>query len=348
MVDYLRSAWLREYGMKTGGLDQKMLDFTGFTPLMYFTRMTAAAAGRLWLEKYAYPELAKDPKNAVLRRKLSDLYGYTDEQLDHLAANGYGPEDVKRVSLAAANWTTGSGRPSELPPALRGTTGHPLYDRFTTLMRIAQSLHGFMFKTANLVNRTVWQELYHGDWKTGAPYHLIGRFAVNFGLAGLALNELLYLRQKVEGSSEADMEKRRREWLEAHPVSKEALFYAMKDISTGMGIEVLSQFFNELATQNPKDRLKLAQQHRTQDAAWQLLWGIAGDSLYEATTAISDYAHTFEDTGNHRQSPEERREKIRNRLMNEEVPITRLAVKPTAAPPAMYHRRRRRISTVLR
>ena len=347
LVNYMRTAWMREYGMKTGGFDQKMLDYTGFTPLMYFTRMTSAAAGRLWLEKYVYPELAKDPKNPILRRKLTDLYGYTDEQIDHLAANGYGPADVKRVSLAAANWTTGSGRPSELPPALRGYSGDPLLQRLTTIMRIAQSLHGFMFKTANLVNRTVWQELYHEDPKSFAPYHLIGRFAVNFGLAGLALNEMLYLRHKISGSNEANIEERRREWLLQHPASKEALFYAMSDISMGMGLEPLTQLTQELATANPKDREKLAQQHRTLNAAGELVWGVAGESIWDSAKATNDYAETFHDTGNHRLTPEERRAKILEQLTNEEVPASRFVLKPHPAPAPVHHPRRRKASTML-
>ena len=185
MSNYIKQAWMREYGMKTGGLDQKMLDFNGFTAVLNFSRVISASAGRLWFEKYAYPELKKNPGNPVLRRKLNDLYGMTNEQMDKIAAEGYGPQDVKRMELGAANWTTGSGRPTELPPALRGTTGDPLYDRLTTLLRISQSLHGFMFKTANLVNRTVWHELYQSDFKSPAPYQLIARFTANFGLAGL-------------------------------------------------------------------------------------------------------------------------------------------------------------------
>lgn len=354
MVNYLRTAWMREYGMRTGGFDQKMLDFTGFTPLMYYTRMTSAAAGRLWLEKYAHPELVKDPKNPYLRRKLNDLYGYSDEMIDNLATNGIQPADVKRIALGAANWTTGSGRPSELPPAMRGALAdNPLEQRLVTLIRIAQSLHGFMFKTANLVNRTVWQEVFHGDLKTAEPYKLIGRFAVNFGLAGLALNEMLNLRHKLSGSSEAEMEKHRREWLNEHPVSKEAIFYAMMDVSTGMGLEVASQFFEELATHDPKDRQKLAQQHRVLNAAGELIWGRAGDMIKDAAIGVWDYAETFRDTGHHRETPQERREKILKQLTTEEIAGARLIpylrTKP-APPPTLTHRHshRRRAASVLR
>jgi len=335
MVNYIKQAWLREYGMKSGGLDQKMLDFNGFTAMMNFSRVIAAGAGRIWFEKYAYPELVKNPKDAPLRRKLADLYGFTDEQLDGIVAKGIGPNDVKRVELGAANWTTGSGRPSELPPALRGTTGQPVYDRLTTILRISQSLHGFMFKTANLVNRTVWQELYNSDFKSPAPYQLIARFGANFGIAGWALSELLHLRHQMSGSSEADIEKHRKEWLTAHPVSKEALFTAMADISMGMGAEVLTQFFNELATHDPKDKQKLTQQNRVINAATDLFVGVAARDAYNAVTATKHYWDTFYDTGHHKESPEERRKKIAEQLANEEVPLSRYAFKPS--PPVTVH-----------
>lgn len=347
MVNYIKQAWMREYGMKTGGIDQKMLDFNGFTAVMNFSRVIAAGAGRLWMEKYAYPELVKNPKDAMLRRKMGDLYGFTEEQLDNMIANGYGPNDVKRVELGAANWTTGSGRPSELPPALRGTTGQPVYDRLTTLLRISQSLHGFMFKTANLVNRTVWQELYRADYKSPAPYQLIARFGANFGIAGWALSEILHLRHQMSGSSEADIEKRRREWLTEHPLSKEALFTVMSDISMGMGAEVLTQFFNELATHDPKDKQKLTQQNRVINAATDLFVGVAARDAYNVVTATKHYWDTFYDTGAHKETPEQRRAKIAEQLANEEVPLSRYAFKPSHAEP-VHHGRRRRAASALR
>jgi hypothetical protein len=302
----------------------------------------AAGAGRLWFEKYAYPELVKNPQDAPLRRKLTDLYGFTDEQLDAIVAKGIGPNDVKRVELGAANWTTGSGRPSELPPALRGTVSEgPIYQRLTTLLRIAQSLHGFMFKTANLVNRTVWQELWHSDPKSMAPYQLIARFGVNFGIAGWALSELLHLRHQMSGSPEADIEKRRREWLLAHPVSAEGLFTALSDVSMGMGVEVLTQFFNELATHDPKDKQKLVQQNRVINAATDLFVGVAARDAYNAVKATKDYQATFYDTGHHKETPEERRKKILEQLANEEVPLSRYAFKPTKVEPVHHPRRKK-------
>lgn len=341
MVNYMRQAWLREYGMKTGGLDQKLLDFNGFTLTLYASRMIAVGAGRLWLEKYAYPELKRNPGNDALRRKLTDLYGYTPEGIDRLVEKGYGPEDVKRAELAAANWTTGSGRPSELPPALRGTSGDPIYDRLTTLLRISQSLHGYMFKTANLVNRTVWQELRKADYKSVEPYKLIARFSLNFGLAGLALSEILHIRHQMSGSPEADIEKRRQEWINEHPASKEALFMALSHITMGMGVDALTQFFDELATHDPKDVEKMVQQERSFRAAQEFVTGVAYQDLWTLAKAMKDYEATFSDTGPHKQTPEERRQNIEKRLLNQEWPISRYFVKPTPAPTSSFPHSRR-------
>jgi len=109
----------------------------------------------------------------------------------------------------AANWDNGPAADHrELPPALRGTTGDPLYDRLTTLLRIlAIRLHGFMFKTANLVNRTVWQELLEERTGRGpAPYQLVARFAANFGLAGWgAARDLAISAIKCRDRPEAEM-----------------------------------------------------------------------------------------------------------------------------------------------
>jgi hypothetical protein len=349
MVNYIKQAWMREYGMNGGGWDQKMLDYNGFTAIMNWSRVVASGAGRLWFEKYAYPELVKDPKSAVLRRKLTDLYGFTDEQMDNMATKGYGPEDVRRMELAAANWTTGSGRPSELPMAARNQLSDPpIFQRLTTLMRIAQSLHGFMFKTANLVNRTVWQELYKSDYKSAEPYKLIGRFSASFGLAGYALSELLHLRHQMSGSPEAAMEDRKKKWLEEHPVSKEALFNALHYISMGMGVETLTQLFNELATHDPKDAQKLVQQSRVTNSMVQIVVGVAVTDAYNAVKAAGEVGATYMDTGHHKQTPEERRANIVKQTVNEEVPISRYVpgLKPKKVAPS-FPGRRHRMTSVL-
>lgn len=348
MTDYIRQAWMREYGLNTRGWDQTMLDFNGFTFLMKASRVVAAGAGRLFFEKYAYPELRRNPDNPVLRRKLKDLYGMSDEQLTEIAKNGYGPADVRRMELGAANWTTGSGRPSELPVAWRGVGASEdwLAQRFVTIIRIMQSLHGFMFKTANLVNRSVFDELKQGDYKTGGPYHLIGRFAVNFGLAGAFLGGILHIRHQLSGSPEKEIEDRRMAYIASHPASKEAFFWAMSDLSMGMGIDALTQLFDQIATHNPKDREKIVSQGRPMSAMKDLLLGVAAQDAWEAATGFYNYASTFQDTGHHRQSPEERRRNIEVRLANEEIPITRQVMKPQTVKPKGWPRRRRTASAL--
>jgi hypothetical protein len=331
LLDYSKSAWMREYGMKRGNIGQKFLDFNGFSLEIQVSRVMGSAMGRHYFERYAYPELVKDPQNPVLRRKLKDLYGMSDEHLDGIIKNGYGADDVRRMELGAANWVTGSNRPSEMPPAFRARKNADAMDhRFVTTLRMTQMLHGFMFKTANLVNRTVFEELYKSNWKSVEPYHLIGKFAFNAGLAGFALEQLLFARHKLQHSAEAEIEKNRHEWLAAHPASAEALWWAMANMSMAIGVQPLSDLFNTLATTNPKDRNKLAQQHRFTRGVMGMPLGIPGQDAEAILTAFEDMTNSFSDTGKHKLSAEVRRNNIVKRLLGQEVVGSNLI--PGAAP----------------
>ena len=348
LLDYTKSAWMREYGMKRGNIGQKFLDFNGFTLEIQASRVMASAMGRLWFEKYVYPELVKNPESPTLRAKLGDLYGMSKEHIDNIIKNGYGPDDVRRIELGAANWVTGSNRPSEMPPAFRASKdANPVEHRLVTLFRMTQMLHGFMFKTANLVNRTVFERLYKSDWKSIEPYHVVTRFAFNAGLAGFALEQLLHLRHQMQGSSEAEIEKHRHEWLEQHPASAEALWWSMANMSMAVGIQPLSDLFNEMATRNPKDRQKLASQHRFAKGVIGMPMGIPGQDVEAITTASEDYINSFSDTGKHKLTPEERRENILKRLAAEEIVGASLIPGMKPKIPVVSHHPRRKKTGVL-
>lgn len=345
LLDYSKSLWMREYGMKRGNIGQKFLDFTGFSFEVQASRILSSAMGRHWFEKYAYPALVKDPQNAALRRKLTDLYGMSDEHLDGIVKNGFGPDDVRRMELGAANWVTGSNRPSEMPPMFRPKKdADPLDFHLTTLWRSTQMLHGFMFKTANLVKRTVFDELYKSNWKSVEPYHLIGRFAFNASLAGFALEQLLALRHRMQHSTEAVIEQHRHEWLEAHPASAEALWWSMANMSMAIGVQPLTDLFNELGTRNPKDREKLATQHRFAKGVMGMPLGIPGQDADAILTASEDLANSFSNTGKHKLGPEERRANIIKRLVGEEVVGSTLipGLKPTPVPSSHHAKRHTR------
>ena len=143
------------------------------------------------------------------------------------------------------------------------------------------------------------------------------------------------------------MEKRRKEWIDAHPMSKEALFTAFSEITMGLGIDVLTQFFDELATHDPKDKQKLVQQERTLNAARDLVIGVFPNDVYTGVKAMKDYQATFEDTGKHQMSPEDRRKQIRDRLLNEEIPISRYVVKPAKVPPKLFSKHRGHAASAL-
>jgi ddrB-like ParB superfamily domain/P-loop containing NTP hydrolase pore-1 len=347
LLDYSKSAWLREYGIKRGNIGAKFLDFSGFTFEVQASRILATGMGRLWLEKYAYPALVKDPQNASLRRKLTDLYGMDDTQIDRMAKEGYSADDVRRAELATANWVTGSNRPSEMPPMFRATKdADPAEHKIHTLFRMTQMLHGFMFKTANLVNRTVFDELYKSNWKSIEPYHLITRFAFNAGLAGFALEQLLHLRHTMTNSAEGEIEKRRHEWLEQHPASAEALYWSMANISMAIGIQPLADLFDKLGTRDPKDRQKLDTEKRFTKGVMGMPLGIPGQDVEAISTAFEDYTDSFADTGKHKQLPEERRANILKRLLNEEVVGSSLipGAKPDKVAPVHHGRQRKTAS----
>lgn len=342
LLDYSKSLWMREYGMRRGNIGQKFLDFTGFSFEVQASRILSSAMGRHWFEKYAYPELVKNPQNESLRRKLTDLYGMSDEQMDNIVKNGYGPDDVRRMELGAANWVTGSNRPSEMPPMFRPKKdADPLEFHLSTLFRSTQMLHGFMFKTANLVKRTVFDELYRSNWKSIEPYHLVGRFAFNAGLAGFALEQLLTVRHKLQHSTEADIEKHRHEWLEQHPASAEALWWSLANMSMAVGVQPLTDLFNELGTRNPKDREKLATQRRFTKGVESTVTGIPGQDIDAILTTFEDLVNSFSDTGKHKQSPHERRENILKRLTEQIFVGSNLipGMKPTPVKPTSHPRR---------
>jgi hypothetical protein len=333
---------MREYGMRRGNIGQKFLDFTGFTFEIQASRVLSSAMGRHWFERYAYPELVKDPQNASLRRKLTDLYGMSDEHLDNIIKNGYGPDDVRRIELGAANWVTGSNRPSEMPPMFRPKKdADPIDYHFSTLWRSTQMLHGFMFKTANLVKRTVFDELYRSNWKSVEPYHLVARFAFNAGLAGYALEQLLALRHRLQASTEAVIEQHRHEWLEQHPASAEALWWSLANMSMAIGVQPLADLFNTWGTRNPKDREKLSTQHRFTKGVMGMPLGIPGQDAEALSTFFEDLVNSFADTGKHRLTPEQRRADIIKRLVGEEVVGSTLipGVKPATAKPVVHPRR---------
>lgn len=345
MLDYSKSVWMREYGMKPGGVAQGVLDWNGFTFLVRFSRVLSSAAGRHWFEKYVYPELRKDPANPILRRKLTDLYGLSGAQIDDIAKNGYTADDVRRIELGAANWVTGSNRPSEMPPIFRARKDADLLEHhLIAMVRMTQALHGFMFKTANFVNRTLFEELAKSNWKSAEPYHLITRFAFNAGLAGFALEEIMHLRHQMTGSSEAEIEKRRHEWLLAHPASAESLWWGMANLSLAVGLQPATELFNELATHDPKDKEKMNEQHRVTKATVGLVTGIPGEDLTAILTAAEDYKATYEDTGRHTLPADVRRTNIKKRLLEELIPGTTMipAIKPVKVPPrtGFPHKRR--------
>ena len=320
LLDYTQSAYMREIGIKKESLGNKFLRFNGFNFGIQLSRILLAAVGRADFERYDYPALVKDPKNSAIRRKLRNLYGFSDEHLDNIIKNGYGPDDVRRMELGLANNIVGGGYASELPPIFRpDKNASPTMIHLNTLFRCSQMLHGYMIKTANQVGDRVFDEMKEEGFKSSATYRQLMRVAVNAGLAGWAVNELLHLRHQMTGSTEAEIDKRRNEWLADHPMSAEALWWAMANMTMAIGFQGLSDQFKLMATHNAKDHEKLAGRHvLTREVGAQIM-GIPGRELEGFATATEDMINSFADTGKHKLSADVRRKNIIKRLLGQEV-----------------------------
>lgn len=331
LAGYTREALFREQGLRRKGLGGKVLDFNGFTALIYLQRAIGAGVGRIWLEKDVYPALVKDPQNSMVRAKLKDLYGYNDEMIDRMIREGYNNDDIARVSQGATNWMTGSGRPSELPMALRGKVDDPVSQNLSVYLRIAWALHSYMFKTANLVNRVTFSEGYEGH----RARQLLDTAILmgSFELAGAALHGLRGVQHKAAGSQEAEIDKRRQEWIAAHPFSSEQLFWQMSNVAMGMALTPVEMFFEELATHDPKDRAKIASQHRTLNSALQMFTGPVYGDIWKTALHGWDLAATYRDTGEHKKTPEERRATIRRQAATDIVPALRYVLPKPPEPP---------------
>jgi len=317
LTDYVRQAMMMEYGLHAGGLDQKMLTLTGFTPAIWISRIVSSAAGRVFLERYAAPALKANPKDVQLRRKLQDLYAYSDEDMDRIAASGYNTSDVRRAMIAAADWTTGSGRPSELPPSVRYAADHPISKQQNTLMRLTWMLKTYTFKTANLVNRTVFEGMKNPDW-TEKDYKALGRWLIGFGAAGMGLRVMQYGINKKKNPEAAAEELRRFEGIQEHP--QDALWLELGNVSYGMGIYPAKVMFDRLATHEPKDIKSFDTKKRLEFATAEESGGILASDLDHIRLAGINYYKTFGDDGvHHKASTEERRSKILADLAKQEI-----------------------------
>jgi ddrB-like ParB superfamily domain len=313
LTDYVRQAMMMEYGLHDdSGLDRKMLQVTGFTSTVWLSRVIAGATGRHFLMVHAEPALRANPTDAVLRRKLSDLYGFSNEDLDRIAKGGVNEHDVKRSMIAAADWTTGSGRPSELPPMLRAAgSDHPIDNHFRFALRVAYLLKTYTFKTASLVNRTVFDEMGQKNFKP------LLRLLIAGGAAGLALNAVQMGVNSVANPEAADEQKRRFKAIADHPQG--VLWLEGSNLSYALGLYPAKVMFDRIGTYDEGDVKKFTTNRRLANATSMEVGGILGSDAENGIQGALDYMQTFGDDGvNHRNTPEERRAKIVGRLADEE------------------------------
>ncbi len=325
LTDYVRQAMMMEYGLhEDSGLDRKMLQTTGFTGAIWLERVIASAAGRQFLTVHAEPMLRANPKDEVVRRKLKDLYAFSDEDLDRIAKDGINEHDVRRSMIAAADWTTGSGRPSELPPMLRAASSdHPIEGFFRTVIRAAYLLKTYEFKTAALVNRTVFDEMKQKNFKPTLRLLIAG------GAAGLALNAIQMGVNSVANPEASAEQQSRFKALADHPQG--VLWLEGSNLSYALGLYPMKVMFDRLGTYDEGDVKKFTASRRLENASAMEVGGILGSDMDNMRAAAIDFSQTFGDDGvKHKETPEERRAKILNRLLQQEFA-------PARAVEGVYH-----------
>ena len=316
--DYVRQQMMMEQGLHAGGWAQKMLTVTGFTPMIWVTRLFSGASGRVYLERYVEPELKKNPSNPALRRQLKDLYAFSDEDIDRIAKNGVDANDVKRAMIAAADWTTGSGRPSELPAVMRLHSDEKMAQTYNAMVRLTWQLKTFTFKTMNLVNRTVIEGLRDPKW-SDKEFRSLGRFMVNAGAAGLGMQLMMIGVKSKTNPAGAEEDKRRLETALHNP--KDALWLELANVSFAVGLYPAKMVFDTLGTEDQKDKKK-ANARLKYALMDEASGGIIGSDAHAFGKAVFETAETFNDDGvNHRKTPGERRKDAALNFVHSVLPL---------------------------
>ena len=316
--DYVRQAMAMEYGLRAkGGIDRKLLTYTGFTSGAALSRALGGAAARHWLTIYAQRALMKNPGDMVVRRRMSEAFAFSNEDMDRIAKEGINHEDVKQAMIAGAEWTTGGGRASEIPPYLRSGDDHPISSSMRTAARMAWTLRGFTFKTESLMNRLVFDELREGNVKPAL------NFLINAGCAGMATTLLQMGVNSLVNKPSYEEQKRRFEAIPDHKMG--ALWMELSLASFAIGNYPLKIIFDHLGTYDPKDKKVAANQSRlAKDEANALSDQLGGIVLRDAENAVQggfEVMATFEDDGiNHKKTPSERRDEILHRMTVQSVP----------------------------
>ena len=112
---------LREMGAT--GIAEKALSVYGFNLAHYFGRLVASESAKVFIEKYALPELRRDParqgkKAQYMNRILKEKFGQTQESIDAAIRNGAWTEnDYERASSRNTNITQFRYDQTETPPA---------------------------------------------------------------------------------------------------------------------------------------------------------------------------------------------------------------------------------------
>lgn len=162
---------LSEFGISKKSLGSRFLQANLWQGTYKWGRIVADATARVWMEKYAMPELLKDPTNQRIRRQLREFMLLDDARIDRAVKNGrWLNEDSNWAGKALSDKVMFTNDPSELPPLWRARSTDPAKDVGLTVLRVGTLLKGYQFKTHALLKDAIWDEAKKGNFRPLIPF----------------------------------------------------------------------------------------------------------------------------------------------------------------------------------
>lgn len=214
---------LAEFGIQKKSLASRMLQANLWQSAYKWGRVTADATARVFMERYALPELLKNPDNPRIRRQLREFMLLDDARVDRAIQNGrWLNEDVNWGGKALSDKVMFTNDPTELPPLWRGRSQDPANDVGLALIRTATLLKGYQFKTHALLKDAIWDEVKKGNFRPLIPfltvYPILGQMI--WSLSSLAMANKKHFQKLMDD----------KEW-----TPRKMLVHAVEDIAHMIG-----------------------------------------------------------------------------------------------------------------
>src|SRR6185437_9455084 len=164
----LQGAWqklLREMG--GGGVAERALRWYGFHMAHLWGRMVADQTARVLIEKYALPNLLKDPQNSYWRRSLGEKFGLGKEQVDAaIQAGRWQDRDYDTAAKRNAERTQFSYDQTEIPPGWSiDPKANPKTQFVEAFMQTTLLLQRTAFRNGVLLKDALYNEAKKGNFR---------------------------------------------------------------------------------------------------------------------------------------------------------------------------------------